>query len=292
MLYWLTLFYFFFFRGYFGNDAQKDASLIVLAKSPVLVQKVRDVPDATIFQSKRRHHLHVKKASSRNELLPQNEYQPQNGNVDIYKAKEQSKKDFDISERFVHGTENRKGCCIRFPRLLFLLMIYFVMIMAWAMIYYWQRTGSFVCETIYTQFNDIYHPGLATFSGLYDVKCGRHGSCKRVEYVERGHGNFSATAKFYFCEDISSWVFAFSDTEEFSCDSWTAKSAQQNDLAESSYNIMESTQGNEGWSVLVDDRSALPLPTFTLECFDCRYDDDFCGGSGRGRCEVSCQKRI
>lgn len=224
----------------------------------------------------------MKKASSKKAgLAHQKSNQTLNGdNVSVYSME-------SMPDVLLHGKENRSGiCCERFPRLLFLLLIYLVMVAGWACVYYWQRTGSYVCETVYTQFNDIYNPGLATFSGLYDVKCGDNGSCKRAEYVERGHGNYSGSGKFFFCDELSSWVFAFSETGEVTCGNWTAKSAKQNELAESSYNILESIHGNEGWSVALDERSSLPLPTFTLECFDCRFDDDFCGGDGRGRCVV------
>lgn len=177
-------------------------------------------------------------------------------------------------------------CYNRFPRFLFIAAIYFAMLSGWVINYYWQRTGTFVCDKIFVLFNDIYHPGLATFSGLFYSKCGEGDGkfCQRAAYVESGHGNYSETARFYFCEDISAWVFAFDEQGQFNCENWITRSPDQNVLSEASYNILESTNGP--WRIKMGDRRQLPLPEFTLECFDCKHDDQFCGGESRGNCVV------
>ncbi|CAJ1968028.1 unnamed protein product [Cylindrotheca closterium] len=179
------------------------------------------------------------------------------------------------------GEEQRNICYNRFPRFLFILIVYFIMLVGWAINCYWQRTGTFVCDTIFVQFNDIYHPGLATFSGLYDSRCGEGDDtfCERATYVESGHGS-----RFFFCEDISAWVFAFDEDGQFNCANWITGSPETDVLAETSYNIMESVKGSETWSIKVGDRRQLPVPHFTLECYDCKYDENFCGGGARGKC--------
>ncbi|KAL3927224.1 MAG: hypothetical protein SGBAC_013168, partial [Bacillariaceae sp.] len=305
IFFWLTAW------GYLGLSAQRDATTVVQAKAPVLVQE--DIEDVLISTEKvqrskrpsqsgefhraeanrrrrRNRKLHVKKKSKKYvnphaavEGLGVDLEIPEHAEPDIF-----SVDSFMTTERdeLRFGEEHRNMCYSRFPRFLFLATIYFTMLAGWAVNFYWQQTGTFVCGTIFVQFNDIYHPGLATFSGLFDSRCGQGDDnfCKRASYVEVGHGIYSETARFFFCEDISAWVFAFDEQGQFNCDSWITRSPDQDVLAEPSYNILKSVTGNEPWSIKVGDQRQLPMPEFTLECYDCKHDEMFCGGDGRGKC--------
>ncbi|CAJ1947087.1 unnamed protein product [Cylindrotheca closterium] len=295
IFFWLTAW------GYLGLSAQRDATAVIQAKAPVLVQEevedgkkpsaeapVRDSVELKRVtrnrQRKRIKQLHVKKKSKK--MI--NPHAALEGGLDL-----ETDRDFDIHsihsfatfasmrEELKFGEEHRCMCYSRFPRFAFLAAIYVTMLSGWAINYYWQRTGTFVCDTVFVQFNDIYHPGLATFSGLFEKKCGENGYCKRAAYVEVGHGNYSSTASFIFCDALSTWVFAFDEGGRFNCQNWLIQSPNQNILSEASYNILESVKGNEPWTIKLGDRRELPMPEFTLTCYDCMYDDSFCG---RGTC--------
>lgn len=100
-----------------------------------------------------------------------------------------------------------------FPRLIFTLSLFGILMTGWAVIFHWIRDAEFLCQTIYVQFTDDATPDLAPFSGLYEVGCSDQVSgCRRVKYgespdlmIEEGddhtlnvHGNFSDTAKFAY----------------------------------------------------------------------------------------------
>lgn len=290
-------------------SAQKDATKVVQAKAPVLVQEELDANERFQLeppsqgekstelkrvtrnrQRRRNRQLHVKKKSKKQ--MNSNPHAAIEGldladiDRDYDNHSVQSFATFaSLREELKFGEEHRCMFYSRFPRFYFLATIYLTMLMGWAMNYYWQRTGTFVCDAVFVQFNDIYHPGLATFSGLFDKKCGTSGYCKRAAYVESGHGNYSRTAQFFFCDEISAWVFAFNEEGKFNCHNWLIRSPNQNILSEASYNILESVKGNEQWTIRTGESRELPMPEFTLTCYDCIYDDTFCGGPRRGRCE-------
>jgi len=290
IFFWLTAW------GYLGLSAQRDATVIVRAKAPVLVQEEDFGQDPVslkrISNNRRRRRsirLHVKKKSKMKNSNPHAAIE----GLEVDKNSERDNKDYSIHslntlqsirEDLKFGEDQRSNCYSRFPRFLFLAAIYFTLLTGWAFNYYWQRTGTFVCGTIFVQFNDIYHPGLATFSGLFTSKCGDDGYCKRSAYVESGHGSYSDTARFFFCEDIQAWVFAFDEGHQFNCENWISRSPEQDIMSVDSYNILASVQGNDPWTIRVGDRRQLPIPEFTLECYDCKYDESFCGGEGRGKC--------
>mmetsp|Transcript_4368 Transcript_4368/g.10266 ORF Transcript_4368/g.10266 Transcript_4368/m.10266 type:complete len:1616 (+) Transcript_4368:120-4967(+) len=293
IFFWLTAW------GYLGLSAQRDATAVVQAKAPVLVQEELD--DSPVSnnndpveltrmqrnrQRRRTRQLHVKKKTQKKTANP-------HAGIE---GLDDTSRDFDsqsvqslgtfatLREELKFGQEHRSICYSRFPRFAFIAAIYGIMLIGWAINYYWQKRATFVCETIFVQFNDIYDPGLATFSGLFDKKCGTNGYCERAAYVEAGHGNYSGTAQFFFCDALLAWVFAFDEESRFNCQNWLIRSPDQNILTEASYNILESVNGNEPWTIKTRQGRQLPLPEFVLTCYDCKHDDTFCGGPGRGTC--------
>ena len=62
------------------------------------------------------------------------------------------------------------------------------MMTGWAIVFYRQTTGYYLCQTVHIQLNDEFSPELATFSGLYDRCTGATRDCPAGEYTERGHG--------------------------------------------------------------------------------------------------------
>lgn len=97
----------------------------------------------------------------------------------------------------------------------------------------------------------------------------------------------SQNNRFGYCRSERVWSFVYgtsADDMPDVCD-WTAKSIEINPMTDSAYDIMSTA--NEVWSVRNARGSIVPLPTFTMLCFDCTTDPGFCGGEGRGECIVS-----
>jgi hypothetical protein len=145
-----------------------------------------------------------------------------------------------------------------------------------AVFLYWQRSGEYFCNTVYVQWDDIYYPELATFSGIFDLQC--EGACVRPAYLEHGHGAWRKTAKFFYCEDEEVWVFAYSNASKFSCDDWVAKTSRVDPLTRESYDI---TANTDNWFLSWHQGNMVPLPHFALQCFDCKYVAAFCGEKGQ-----------
>ena len=83
-----------------------------------------------------------------------------------------------------------------------------------------QTQGSFLCQTLYVQFEDDFVSSLGAFSGLYDLEGDRSGAFEntRVTYVDRQSGK----ALFAYCSDMKAWTFGFNENGHFPdpCDDW------------------------------------------------------------------------
>jgi hypothetical protein len=175
----------------------------------------------------------------------------------------------------------------RFPRFGFTLALFLLMLVGWAIIFQKISSGEFLCQTVFVQFGDDFNADLAPFSGLYDIGY----SGRRAEYGEVGHGGYAGTAKFAYCMEGRAWAFTFGENPEdvnaglrSSCE-WKARSVEVNSKTQDSYDIM--TTANEQWQVINSRGTLVPFTGFTLQCYDCTNDENFCGGESRGKCVVS-----
>jgi hypothetical protein len=197
-----------------------------------------------------------------------------------------------MSMLYTHGATNNQGELAaqwNFPRFLFLCFLYLGLLVGWAFIFYRQKTGYYLCQTVYVQFNDELGTELAFFSGLYNFRCpGDQKICTRGEYVEEGHGSFTETAKFGFCLNKAIWTFAYNE-DPFAgaidpCTDWKVKSSETNLQDEESFDLLSVAE--KRWFTLNRIGTKVPMPSFTLQCYDCNIPL-FCGGDDRGSCVVS-----
>lgn len=246
-----------------GLGAQRDATLVLNAKAPALVLTMNDDDD------------------------------DEDSNIEVLKRKKRSKRRLSVKTESSSRHQPAQGLTYkksrRFPRFGFTLGLFFLMLAGWGIIFHRIRSGDFLCQTIFVQFSDDFNPDLAPFSGLYDIGCSdQEYGCRRAEYKEVGHGSFTGTAKFAYCIKGRAWAFTFGENPEDAtsmnaCD-WKARSATVNAKTQDSYNILSSA--NEQWQVINSRGTLVPFTGFTLQCFDCGLIEGFCGGEGRGTCQV------
>ena len=166
----------------------------------------------------------------------------------------------------------------QFPRTSILIMMYIAMMIPWCFIFYRQRTGYYLCQTLFVQFGDDFSPEAASFSGIYEIQPGSGG---RHQY--RGEFNIGE-ALIGYCASENAWIFAYGENQDDSADvcNWRARSVEIHPLTEESYDVM--AVADQKWSVLDNRGWVVPLPYFTMQCYDCENDESFCGGPDQGTC--------
>lgn len=243
--------------GYLGIEAQRDAARVALATPnrirPTRIDRV--LQDGSI---KTATHLTVS-AGDRPDL---------------------SLSERDLARRWSMRksvrTLQKKLHPSRFPRFQFLCVLCFAAIIGWAVVFYRQVTGYYVCNYAYVEFSDFIAPELASFNGFYEqIANGR-----RNEYVEVGHGKFSKTVRFGFCLSLQGWTFSYAEDDDI-CQ-WQTKSADMSRQSEESYILVG--QENSAWTIKDHRDRVVPLTDLVLKCMDCKHDTSFCGE--RGTCVV------
>jgi len=181
------------------------------------------------------------------------------------------------------GNENSKTRrTIFFPSIV-LLITFLGLAGGWAYIFYCQKTGQFLCDTIYVQFSDDFSPEISTFSGLYD-KTPRAVNRGRVQYIENRGNNFDGSSKLAYCAADETWTLSFGESpkdETDPCD-WKTRSSPVDSALPDSYDIL--TTAMSTWFGKNKVGSVVPIQRFLMQCYDCTGDAEFCGGDDRGSC--------
>ena len=118
-----------------------------------------------------------------------------------------------------NGTKKRKSA--RFY--LILAAIWLCLMSAWTVVMLHQTNGSYLCQTLFVQFEDDFVSSLGAFSGIYDLEGERAGVFEntRVRYIDRQSGK----AAFAYCPKMEAWTFGFAEDGHFPdpCDDWVGR---------------------------------------------------------------------
>ena len=172
-----------------------------------------------------------------------------------------------------------------FARTSFLFFLFIIMIILWSIIVRKQRTGSYLCSSIYVQFGDEFSPELGTFTGQYDIASSKElFPSGRVEYREITKS--ISDAKFSYCDNDETWIFNYKDDSDYAhiglpekC-KWNARSGVIEQSTSPSYDILSS----RSWFTKNYLNAPVPMKHFTIECNTCIGNPDFCGDPERGKC--------
>lgn len=174
-----------------------------------------------------------------------------------------------------HKTPTTKG-----PWFRRLAMMFFVgmLLAGYSAIFYYQRTGSFLCTRMEVQFGDAFWAELPFFSGVYFVDKATRRDARLVFGDGRTDGNSSL---FRYCQSEKSFVFLpaqANEADECKSESWYAKSPKSED-----YNILKSNA--KEWKTQRPALNAIfyPIDHLTMNCLDC--SPDTCNIDG-GSCET------
>jgi hypothetical protein len=243
--------------GYFGIEAQINASKVVAAEQQELINVKQEEKSGSLRSLNQASYSNMKQKSLKTYAM--------------------------TSKRSLGGV--RAG---QFHRRAFMIVLILTMLIAWTFVSYRQMTGYYVCQTMYVQFGDAVDYNLATFSGFYlfNVECNGL-VCKRGEYIEAGHGKYKDTARFGYCEDVRAWTFSHGESPADKIDTcqWRAKSIEMDSSSVMSYDI--ETIFREEWLAVNKRGAVVPMTSINLKCMDCTSHPDFCGGKERGSCVVS-----
>ncbi len=151
--------------------------------------------------------------------------------------------------------------------LLYFIVLFALMLTGWGVIFANQTAGKYLCSQVFLQLDDSLVPSLGTMSGLYyvneDYKFGG-----RVAYV--AHGLIG------YCKEDKIWTLTVPAGDP--CVDWVASSSESVD-----FDVTQTTSSH--WYARTASGRALPIDHTYIECYDCKYEDNFCGESlSQGTC--------
>ncbi|CAJ1937834.1 unnamed protein product [Cylindrotheca closterium] len=163
-----------------------------------------------------------------------------------------------------HKRTTTKGPWFRIVATVFLVC---ALLAGYSVIFYYQRTGAFLCTRMEVQFGDAFWAELPFFSGVYFVDKATRMDQRLVFGDERTDGKESF---FRYCQSEKSFVFLPQQNnadDECKSESWYAKSPKSE-----SYNILKSN-ANE-WKTQRPGENAIfySIDHFTMNCLDCSPD--------------------
>lgn len=154
-----------------------------------------------------------------------------------------------------------------------------LMVGSWIGIATQQRSGAYLCQTLFVQFGDDMDPSLAAFSGLYDQitvgSVGKFLSNTRVRYVDRNSG----TGIFAYCPSRRFWSFSHTSATEVAwsedydpCEDWQVRSSFTG-----GYDI--NSVASEDWIVRNEVSRQAIMDPFLMMCSDCDDAYSACNGT-------------
>lgn len=147
----------------------------------------------------------------------------------------------------------------------YFVVLFTVMITGWAIIFAKQSSGKYLCEQLFVQLDDSLVHSLGPMSGMYFINRYYHFGGRVIYFGQNGILGY--------CEDDNIWTLTEqkSGLEHDPCRGWVAASSES-----LHYDVTETT---EEWFAQTKSGRLLPLDQTYIECYDCKYEETFCGES-------------
>ena len=135
------------------------------------------------------------------------------------------------------------------------------MLAGWGIIVHKQKSGTYLCQTVFIQLDDTFDPSLGALSGVYDRDTSQKlFSAGRAKYVERRSGN----SWLAYCGEQKVWSISIGGNgkDQDPC-IWQAKSAEAQ-----SYDIVD--MASSTWFVQSEEGRIVPMQYSEISCY---YDN-------------------